>query len=174
MPSTAQVRHACLQLDLESSGTKKNKWKIKCFSKYMIQTQTYGKWSQKAPSCCGSHTLVLTLNNTDASSSGHRDSVARTQRGWIWCLLEGNTDWSQLDVCVCVCVDSRQSLNICSPSPATSSIHFLILSLIHCVSGSVSPRSSSSSYCSPLSPVVSISSSSLHPSLPAHSGGWER
>lgn len=40
-------------------------------------------------------------------------SVAGTPEGWIWCLLQGNRLVTAGRVCVYVCVDSRQSHNIC-------------------------------------------------------------
>lgn len=58
-------------------------------------------------------------------------SVARSPRAWIWCLLEGNTHWSQLEVYVCVWTVG--SLTIFALSPAISSIHVLIPSVIRCV-----------------------------------------
>lgn len=77
----------------------------------MIQTQTYGKWSQKAPSCCGSHTLVL--NNTDASPSGHRDICCQDTKRLNMMFTRGKHRLVTAGcMCVCVCVWTVGSLLI--------------------------------------------------------------
>lgn len=96
-------------------------------------------------------------------------SVAGTL-GWIWCLLEGNTGWSQLDVCVCVGSFRIFALSLL-PSPLF--IFWSVLLRPHCPPSPLSflapLRPLFSLFCC-LSAVVSISSSTLHPTVEAEKG----